>query len=956
MPTFLEQGVLDRLRRLPAGGLSTAQALICDTLHYPPAGDLLSRAQWPERARQAVPADPLLLARYPAGDTSFDVIYAQIPLAGSGGHVRLSRTAEHMAASALLRDHPTLLLLFTDAQERCWELVSVQTGGDARPALHRIVVTPDRPLGGAAGCVARLDLASMAGPLPGTLAPAWIAQRHAEAFDADALGREFLERLAQVHGQVRDAIDVSADGVDSSAQAQALLDRLLILHFLQKGGWLGNSQTYLRDRFRAHHAAPQGRTFHRDVAYPLYHALSDLLAGMPGADLAPPHAGLPVPDDTYATLFDELFEYYDLTLDEDSLFDRTVAIGPDILGKVFESLVLPREKEGDVDKRRATGSYYTPRPVVAFMCREALAEYLASEAGLDRERAGRLLALPPEGMLAEGERQWLAGAFSGAQAQHVRRALLNVRACDAAAGSGAFLVGLLQAISAAVETLAWRVAGKAPPAGRQRGYETKRAIVEQCLHGVDLQPGAVRACALRLWLSLLAAYEPGDAAGTTAATDSHPGQAPEPGTALTLPPHLLPDLSRTLRQGDGLLERLGNGDGTPFRWRDDFRDVFEEKGGFDLMIGNPPYSARVSRGDWAEIKARYVGAARARNPAAAFLALPFDCVHEQGVACQIVPKSVTFSAGWRATRRLIWERGTLVGSADVSQAFEGVLLEQEVLIYRVRPAQEIKPRGWALRGQAFEETHRAPLAILKQHDAIMNHVPPLAGALIERLTAGCMPLGLHTITRRGAGWQAHLVAPSDAGPPTTPVIRGRDVRQFGLARPLPRIAVLPGMAHRLGAMTVPKIVSQNIIAHITQPYDTLVVISALDRAGLAALDTVNMTTPRRGCPFPVEFVVALLNSSFARWYFYFVIYNRAVRTMHLDAPYIGKLPVPAAVGAEIDTICALADNLARTQEGEGIKYFLHGHHPLYDALDEALFRLYALTDQEIGLVLRESES
>ncbi|HSJ57130.1 MAG TPA: hypothetical protein VLC95_08110, partial [Anaerolineae bacterium] len=401
--------------------------------------------------------------------------------------------------------------------------------------------------------------------------------------------------------------------------------------------------------------------------------------------------------------------------------------------------------------------------------------------------------------------------------------------------------------------------------------------------------------------------------------------------------------------------------------------VFEEKGGFDVMIGNPPYGASVARRDWAEIKTRYVGASRARNSAAAFLALPFECVHERGVACQIVPKSVTFSAGWSATRRLIWETGSLVGSADVSQAFEGVLLEQEVLIYRVRPGQETRPRGWALRGEAFVETHRVPLTTLKRHDTIMNHLPPAAGALVERLAEECQPLELHTLTRRGAGWQA-LIVDEDLPHPQprrcrfqvsqgergalghlVPVLRGRDVRQFGLARALPRIAVDAGMAGRLGAMAMPKIVSQNIIAHITQPYDTLVAISALDRAGLAALDTVNMTIPRRQCPFPLEFLVALLNSSFARWYFYFVIYNRAVRTMHFDAPYAGKLPVPAAAGGEIDTVCSLAEELARVQEGEETKYFLHGQHPAYDALDGAIFRLYGLSDEEIRLVLREKD-
>ena len=48
-------------------------------------------------------------------------------------------------------------------------------------------------------------------------------------------------------------------------------------------------------------------------------------------------------------------------------FDVEVAVDPEMLGKVFEELVTGRHD---------SGAYYTPRPVVSFMCREALKGYL----------------------------------------------------------------------------------------------------------------------------------------------------------------------------------------------------------------------------------------------------------------------------------------------------------------------------------------------------------------------------------------------------------------------------------------------------------------------------------------------------------------------------------------------------------------------------------------------------
>ena len=58
-----------------------------------------------------------------------------------------------------------------------------------------------------------------------------------------------------------------------------------------------------------------------------------------------------------------LFERYNFTVTESTPLDIEVAVDPEMLGKVFEELVTGRHE---------TGSYYTPRPVVSFMCRESL--------------------------------------------------------------------------------------------------------------------------------------------------------------------------------------------------------------------------------------------------------------------------------------------------------------------------------------------------------------------------------------------------------------------------------------------------------------------------------------------------------------------------------------------------------------------------------------------------------
>ena len=82
-------------------------------------------------------------------------------------------------------------------------------------------------------------------------------------------------------------------------------------------------------------------------------------------------ASLRVPDEAAAAILDTesgLFSRYNFTVAESTPLEIDVAVDPEMLGKVFEELVTGRHEQG---------SYYTPKPIVSFMGRAALVEYLA---------------------------------------------------------------------------------------------------------------------------------------------------------------------------------------------------------------------------------------------------------------------------------------------------------------------------------------------------------------------------------------------------------------------------------------------------------------------------------------------------------------------------------------------------------------------------------------------------
>ncbi|PKN59763.1 MAG: hypothetical protein CVU53_06560, partial [Deltaproteobacteria bacterium HGW-Deltaproteobacteria-11] len=77
--------------------------------------------------------------------------------------------------------------------------------------------------------------------------------------------------------------------------------------------------------------------------------------------------------------------------------------------------------------------------------------------------------------------------------------LANIRLCDPAVGSGAFLVGMMTEIAKVRQTLSTYIDGQGP----RSPYLFKRQAIQNSLYGVDIDPGAVEIAKLRLWLSLI---------------------------------------------------------------------------------------------------------------------------------------------------------------------------------------------------------------------------------------------------------------------------------------------------------------------------------------------------------------------------------------------------------------------------------------------------------------------
>jgi hypothetical protein len=197
--------------------------------------------------------------------------------------------------------------------------------------------------------------------------------------------------------------------------------------------------------------------------------------------------------------FDGLFERFRFCVREGQ---DAEAIAPDMLGRVFERVMDP----GD---RQTSGTFYTPEHLVRKLVRATLATSLTSD------------HLPYD-IVA----RWLGGEPPPASLREEARAALRAaRIVDPAVGSGAFLLGALEALAEAWHALE-------PQTG---AVEIRRRVLRESLFGVDVSPIAVQLAELRLWLAVVA-------------------DDPETDILSVAP---LPNLNGVVRQGDSLLDPVG---------------------------------------------------------------------------------------------------------------------------------------------------------------------------------------------------------------------------------------------------------------------------------------------------------------------------------------------------------------------------------------------------------------
>jgi len=374
-----------------------------------------------------------------------------------------------------------------------------------------------------------------------------------EAFNVEKVTKEFFAKYRQLYEKLQESLDIlvkseekirndfKEKNIDTVDFAKKLLGQIVFLYFLQKKGWFGvdrnkdwgtGSKKFLRELFEGNHGSY--KNFFNDVLEPLfYEALRNdrsydkhyfslfkckipfLNGGLfdPINDYDWTETDILLPNELFSNdhltkegdsgdgILD-IFDRYNFTVKEDEPLEKEVAIDPEMLGKVFENLL-------EVKDRKSKGTYYTPREIVHYMCQQSLINYLATEFKNKVEQKSIEALIKYGETTVEhdknlSEKEKTEEAFKLPKdiiknAKEIDDKLADIRVCDPAVGSGAFLVGMMSEVVKARNALTSHLKNK-----QDRSlYDFKRQAIEKSLYGVDIDLGAVEIAKLRLWLSLI---------------------------------------------------------------------------------------------------------------------------------------------------------------------------------------------------------------------------------------------------------------------------------------------------------------------------------------------------------------------------------------------------------------------------------------------------------------------
>ena len=436
-------------------------------------------------------------------------------------------------------------------------------------------------------------------------------------------------------------------------KTQKLLDRLLFIFFAEDGGLLPpNSMVQILDQWQ--------QLKDLDAYTPLYNRIKQyfgyLDTGNNSRGIFAYNGGLFRTDEMLDSLVisDDLLYKHTKKLSE---YDFKSDVDVNILGHIFEhslseieevtQRIMGIELDASKSKRKKDGVFYTPPYITKYIVENTVGK-LCSE----KKQA---LGIVEDEYFSDRKRQKQTKLRLLDLLKQYREWLLQITILDPACGSGAFLNAALSFLMNEhhlIDEMEAKVASSA-----MVFQDVENSILENNLYGVDINEESVEIAQLALWLRT------------------------------ARPQRKLSSLNENIKCGNSLISDPNIAGEKAFDWEKEFPQVFA-KGGFDVVIGNPPYvfaREKINMADKEYYEAKYVSAKYQVNTYILFMELSIRLCVKAGFVGLIIPNSWLMTYSGEAIRHFFIDNVTIDKIVNLyGKSFEEANVETVISIIQNR--------------------------------------------------------------------------------------------------------------------------------------------------------------------------------------------------------------------------------------------------------------------------------
>lgn len=616
---------------------------------------------------------------------------------------------------------------------------------------------------------------------------------------------------------------------------------------------------------------------------------------------------------------------------------RFDVIPVDIFGAVYErylgKTIHVRGKDVKVEDkpevRKAGGVYYTPKYIVDYIVKNTVGKVIEGKTPKQIEKIKILDPACGSGSFLLGAFQYLIDYHVAYYEKHPEQARVHPLYPDLVKSNGVPRLSI------------WR----------------KAKILHNNLFGVDLDPQAVEITMINLYLKAL-----------------------EQERDLPQKQHLLPELGRNIRCGNSLIapdiadeQELSEGELkrlNPFDWRsqtDGFGDILEA-GGFDAVIGNPPYLfiTEISQTEKALFEKSFETFFYRYDVYGLFAEKAIrDLLRLGGILGLITPHTLLSNDSFEKLRRFLLTKSCLHRVVDIGPGvFQGAKNETMILIAErkrddsVRPKcevlltsadgfpeptkrYEIQQGSWLNTPKARWQVRISPseMAVVKKISGATHRLANLC-KINQGLRTGNNKKFLSTVRRSGK-WK--------------PAVGGKDVGRYGPLTPIQFVLYEPKLLDAPRRREIFESRGKLVVQEIRNITLRRRIVATYDASKTYCLQSTNVINLKQEASptWSLKYLLGILNSGPANFFFR----QSFPGNNHIASYQLGEIPIPSANKQQQLALSVLVENILRLQtqvrkrkrSGRSAE-FVKKIQRTDDKIDEFVYKLYGLAPEEIALV------